>query len=87
MLSLLLAGLSLLSLLSLLSCSSLYSATRNISAANFASKLSVTTKSVHHLSCAQLCHYWQEKAGLCNSYHYQNTTHSCQLAKGGFKNI
>ena len=71
-----------LSLVSLLSCSaSLYSATRNISAANFASKLSLTTKSVHHLSCAQLCLYWQEKAGLCNSYHYQNTTASCQLAK------
>ena len=58
----LVARLTLLSCWSnlLASCSSsLYSPTSNISAANFASRLSLTGKSLSQLSCAQLCLYWQ----------------------------
>ena len=67
---------------SVISCySAMYQATRNISVTNFSSMLKLTVWTVNHLACAHKCLYWEEKSGLCNSYHYDSSSGTCQLAK------
>ena len=58
-----------------------YEASRNISVTQFSSMLRLSLKSESHLACAHQCHYWEEKSGLCNSYHYDEATTTCQLAR------
>ena len=52
-----------------------YSATRNMSSTTFSSMVQLTVKAGDHLACSHQC-----EAGLCNSYHYEETTGSCHLA-------
>ena len=61
--------------------STLYKATRNISTTNFYSMLTRTVQRLGHLDCAHSCHYWETLEGTCNTYNYEETSRTCNLAK------
>ena len=60
--------------------STLYKSSRNISTASFSKMLTKTVQSSTLLDCAHRCLYWETVEKLCNSFHYEASTETCQLA-------
>ena len=57
-----------------------YLFSRNISTVNFEANISQSTLTHTNLDCAHQCSWRMKSSGDCNSYAFDNETHSCKLA-------
>ena len=61
-----------------------YVSTKNISVANFEANITSSKATVTRLECANQCSWLQKKSGTCNSYHYDEASKTCKMAKLGY---